>query len=158
MRWLTSKTMHTSTLLWFCAGALSGLAQVTAPPAPSQPPPLTLTLKDALERAQMNAPQLLAAIGDASSAHEDLLLARGARRPSLSARSEYLGTQGNGVLSESRFVTNDGVHVYRDWAVVHQDFTAGLFRGTGLDRTSSAEALARAKSELALRDMATTVT
>ena len=149
--------MHTRTLLWFCASALTGLAQVTAPPATQQAPPLTLTLKDALERAQMNAPQLLAAIGDANSAHEDLLLARGARRPSLSARSEYLGTQGNGVLSESRFVTNDGVHVYRDWAILHQDFNAAVLK-TGYQRAGEAEAVAKAKVEIARRGLAATVT
>ena len=92
------------------------------------------------------------------SAGEDLRQARASRYPSLSGRSDYLGTEGNGVLSESRFVTNDGVHVYRDWAVAHQDFTAGIFKGTGIDRATSAQALARAKAEVARRGLAPTVT
>src|SRR5258708_4283460 len=117
--------MHSTLLLWFCAGALAS-AQVTAPPAAPPPAPQTLTLKDALERAQMNAPQFLAAISDTNAAREDLLQARAARRPSLTGKSEYLGTQGNGVFPSGRFVTNDGVHVYRDWAVVHQDFMAAM--------------------------------
>ena len=150
--------MHRTMLLWFCAGAL-GWAQVTVttPPAAPQPAPLTLTLKDALERAQMNGPQLLAAISDANSAHEDLLQARAVRRPSVSARSDYLGTQGNGHISSGRFVTNDGVHVYRDWAVVHQDFNAALLK-TGYRRAGESEAIAKAKVEIARRGLAATVT
>ncbi len=133
--------------------------QVERPAPPSiQSGPETLTLKDALELAQKNDPQFLAALNDEAVAAEDVRQARASRYPSLSGRSEYLGTQGNGKLSESRFVTNDGVHVYRDWAVLHQDFTAGLFKGTGLDRTASAEALARAKAEVARRGLAPTVT
>ena len=101
------------------------LAQTAAPkPASSAPP--TLTLKDALARAETNVPQLLAAVSDANWRHEDVQQARAAARPSLSGKSEYLLTQGNGVFPTGRFVTNDGVHVYRDWAVVHQDFTAAV--------------------------------
>lgn len=148
--------MPRTTLLFFCASALAW-AQVTAPPAAPQPAPLTLTLKDALERAQMNAPQLLAAISDVNSAREDLLQARAARRPSAGARSEYLGTQGNGLIPSGRFVTNDGVHVYRDWAIVHQDFNAALLK-TGYQRAGEAEAIAKAKVEIARRGLAATVT
>jgi len=143
-------------LLWFCAGALAS-AQVTAPPAVPPPAPQTLTLKDALERAQMNAPQFLAAISDTNAAREDLLQARAARRPSLTGKSEYLGTQGNGVFPGGRFVTNDGVHVYRDWAVVHQDFMAAMLK-TGYRRAGEGEAIEKAKLEIARRGLAATVT
>src|SRR6266853_1574546 len=148
--------MHSTMLLWFCAGALAS-AQVPAPPAAPPPAPQTLTLKDALERAQMNAPQFRAAISDTNAAREDLLQARAARRPSVSARLEYLGTQGNGQIASGRFVTNDGVHVYRDWAVVHQDFTAAALK-TGYRRAGEAEAIAKAKVEIARRGLAATVT
>jgi outer membrane protein TolC len=126
-------------------------------PGPAQSAPLTLTLKDALARAQMNGPQFLSALNDASVAHEDLLQARAARRPSVSFKSDYLGTQGNGVLPSGRFVTNDGVHVYRDWGVVHQDFTAA-FTGTSQQRASAAESLAQARAEVARRGLGVTVT
>jgi outer membrane protein TolC len=164
--------MNAKVLLCLCAGALASLAQVANPlRAPSrvttmqaQPPPselgqtapLTLTLQDAQTRAQMNAPQLLAAISDTNAAREDLKQARAGLRPSGSFRSEYLGTQGNGKLSESRFVTNDGVHVYRDWGIVHQDLTAALTR-TGVQRASEAEAITRAKTEIARRGLTVTV-
>ena len=50
------------------------------------------------------------------------------------------------------------MHVYRDWAVLHQDFNAGLFLGTGIDRAAAAQAVARAKAEVARRGLAPTVT
>lgn len=138
---------------------LAGLAQGQPgqPANPNSEAPLTLTLKDALSRAEANGPQLLSARADANSAHEDLRQARAGILPSVSGRSEYLGTQGNGTLPSGRFVTNDGVHVYRDWAVVHQDFTAAIMRTT-IDRAAAAEAIARARSEIAGRGLVLTVT
>jgi len=120
--------------------------------------PATLTLKDALALAEKNDPSLLAAASDAATAAEDRKQVRAALYPSLSGRSEYLGTQGNGKLAESRFVTNDGVHVYRDWAVVHQDFSPGTLIGTAVKRAKAAEALARDRLEIARRGLAATVT
>jgi len=158
--------MNKTLLGWFCAiSCAAGLAdsaygQAPAPanaPPPAQSAPLTLTLLDALARAQTNAPQLLSAINDANLAREDLVQARAAQRPSASFRSEYLGTQGNGVLPSGRFVSNDGVHLYRDWGIVHQDFTAALTK-TGPQRAAAAETLAQARAEIARRGVAVTVT
>jgi outer membrane protein TolC len=123
----------------------------------AQGSPVTLTLKDALELAQKNDPQFLSALNDAAVAAQDVRQARASRYPTLSDRTEYLGTQGNGKTPDGRFVTNDGVHVYREWAVLHQDFNAALFLGTGIDRAGAAEALARAKAEVARRGLAPTV-
>src|SRR2546426_12278358 len=128
--------MLTRMLMCFCAAALAGLCQAQV----NQSAPLTLTLQDALARAQLNAPQFLAAVSDLNAAHEDVFQAKGARRPILSARSEYLGTQGNGEISSGGFVTNDGVRVYRDWAILHQDVTAGLSK-TAYQRAEVGEAL-----------------
>ncbi len=136
---------------------INNFAPITQPSSPLQSP-ATLTLKDALALAAKNDPALLAAAGDVASAREDRKQARAALYPSLSGRSEYLGTEGNGKLSESRFVTNDGVHVYRDWAVVHQDLSPGTLRRVAVQRTEAGEALARAKMEIARRGLAATVT
>lgn len=123
-----------------------------------QPAPVTLTLKDALALAEKNDPSVLAAASDSLAAAEDRKQARAGMYPSLSGRSEYLGTEGNGKLAESRFVTNDGVHVYRDWAVVHQDLSPGTLKGTAVKRAEVGEALARARLEIARRGLAATVT
>jgi outer membrane protein TolC len=158
--------MNIRLLGWFCAisctGTLTGPAygQAAAPanaPGQAQSAPLTLTLQDALARAQVNGPQLLSALNDVNQAREDLVQARAAQRPAVSFKSDYLGTQGNGVLPSGRFVTNDGVHVYREWGLVHQDFTAALTK-TGPQRAAAAETLAQARAEIARRGLVVTVT
>jgi outer membrane protein len=132
------------------------LAQPTGPNQSS--PPVTITLQDALDRARKYDPQYLSAVTDAAVAGEDRVQAKAALLPSVNATTQYLGTQGNGVLSSGRFVSNDGVHVYRAWGVLHQDLSADTFLQTGLRRASAAEAVAQAKQEIARRGLNVTVT
>ncbi len=61
-------------------------------------------------------------------------------------------------VPEGRFVTNDGVHVYRQWAVLHQDLSPNTYLMTGVHRAEAAEAIAKAKAEIAARGLAVTVT
>jgi outer membrane protein len=164
---------HCLALLLICGAASVGDAQTPAPQAPpeapiqlvypSKPPeqtgpPLTITLADALERAQKNDPQFLAALSDQKSAHEDRLQAMYARLPQLSDTTAYLGTQGNGITPNGRYVENDGVHVYHQWAVLHQEFSANTLMGTGYKRAGAAEAVAAARAEIARRGLTVTVT
>jgi outer membrane protein TolC len=100
----------------------------------------------------------LTAVGDAKIAHEDHLQARNAMLPSLSESTQFLNTQGNGQTAEGRFVTSDGVHVYREWAVLHQDLSPNTYMRTGYHRSSAAEAIAKAKLEIARRGLTVTVT
>jgi outer membrane protein TolC len=129
--------------------------QVTLPAAQA---PLTLTLQDALARAQRYETSFLAAANAADIAREDTRQARAALYPTVGLRSEYLNTQGNGVFPSGRFVTNDGVHVYREWSVFHQDLSPGTWTRSGYNRASAAEALLRAKVEVARRGLNVTVT
>ena len=141
--------------------AASGIAAIVAPQAGAAAPqgaPTTLTLQDALARAQKLEPQFLSAVGAARSAGEDRVQARAALLPSAGVRSEFLNTQGNGAFPSGRFVTNDGVHVYREWGVFHQDLSPGTLTGASLQRARVAEAVAQARAELARRGLAVTVT
>jgi outer membrane protein TolC len=115
-------------------------------------------LQDALARAQKNDPQFVSALSDAKLAHEDRLQAGASLLPSLGLKSDYLGTQGNGTLASGRYVTNDGVHVYRDWGVFHQDLSPGTLTRTGYRRAGESEAVAQARAEIARRGLAATVT
>jgi len=121
-------------------------------------PSITVTLQDALERARKNDPLFLSAISDAKIAHEDRIQARAALLPTISATTQFLGTQGNGITPNGRYVTQDGVHVYRAWGVLHEDLSPSTFMATGLHRAAAAEALATARTEIARRGLTVAVT
>jgi outer membrane protein TolC len=141
-------------------GAPEPAIQLVYPPKPPEQtgPPLTLTLADALQRAQKYNPEYLSAVTDQKSAQEDRLQARNARLPQVGIRSGYLGTQGNGKTANGRFVTQDGVHVYQEWVTLHQDISANSIMGTDYKRAQAAEAIAAAKAEIARRGLTVTVT
>ena len=141
------------------ATPLEATVQLMQPSATDQTgAAVTITLQDALDRAQKNDAQFRAARSDAEDAREDRVQARAALLPSLSTRLEYLGSEGGGVLQTGRFVTNDGVHVYRFWGVIHQDLSPNTYLATGYHRAQAAEALAKAKLEIAQRGLNATVT
>jgi outer membrane protein TolC len=129
------------------------------PVEPGQASPhLTITLADALERAEKNDAQYSAAVTDAKIAKEDHLQGRAAGLPSVSMQTAALLDQGNGKISTGRYVTEDGVHVYRQWGVFHQDFSMNTLTMVGDRRGAALEALARAKAEIARRGLKVTVT
>jgi outer membrane protein len=137
----------------------SGAAEVKLmQPAGEAGAPLSITFQDALDRARKNDPTFLSAGLDAKSAHEDRLQARNAMLPSVTATSAYLGTQGDGgKISDGRYVTNDGIHVYHDTGVLHIDVSPALLMGTGFKKAKAGEALANAKAEIARRGLTATV-
>ena len=140
-------------------GTSESEVQLTQPPAQGQAePPITVIFSsDALDRARKLDPTFLGAVSDSKSAKEDRIQARNAMLPTISATTQYLGTQGDGVYASGRFVTNDGVHVYRAWGVLHQDFSPAVLMGTGYTRAKAAEALANAKAEIARRGLTVAV-
>src|ERR1041385_8947711 len=131
--------------------------QLVQPQGATAPPPV-ITLQDALSRARQVDVGYQAAMTDVAVATEDRFQAKVARRPSVSHLTEYLGTQGNGRTPNGRYVTTDGVHVYRSWGIVHQDITPDLFFNNTYRRAQAAEALAAARVEIAQRGLAVTVT
>lgn len=120
-------------------------------------PPITLTLHDALAEAQKYDVNVASALTDYKLAHEDRMQGRAAHLPSFNFTTQELLTTGNGVLPTGRFVTNDGVHVYRSWGVVHQDLSPTVLL-PGYSHAPAAEAMARAREEIAKRGLVVTVT
>jgi len=120
--------------------------------------PTVITLQDAINRAKLFDSQFQTAISDALLAKEDRLQAKAAMFPTWSATTQYLGTQGNGQFPSGRFITNDGIHVYRAWSVVHQDLSPSIIFQTGYKRAQVAEAVAKAKVEVAQRGLEQAVT
>lgn len=129
----------------------ASLASASAEPAA----PLTITLKDALDRARNYNQALQAAVIATSLAHEDRVQAKAATLPTVTSLNQFIYTQGNGTPS-GVFVANDGVHVYNNQAVVHQDLFS-VARRADLQRATAAEAVAHARQDIAARGVALTV-
>lgn len=118
--------------------------------------PLTLTLRDALQRARANNPQYQSALTDFGVAHQDVVQSRAALLPNVSYNMQYLYTQGNGSASNLPiFIANNGVHEYIAQGNVHQALSAQTY--AEYRRTAAAEAVARAKAEVAARGLVVTV-
>ena len=150
-----------------CACAPSTLAQaredetapgLVQPAGPNQAPPRVITLADAVEQARRVDAHFQSAITDAKLAHEDRTQARNAILPTISYTSQALLTQGNGGRTTvGRFVTNDGVHVYRSWGVLHEDLSPANYLGTSYRQAQAAAAIASARAEIAQRGLNATV-
>ncbi|HEY7402386.1 MAG TPA: TolC family protein [Candidatus Angelobacter sp.] len=127
------------------------------------PPPLTLTLQDALSRARANVVQFQAAVTDQAVAHQDTVQARAGLLPSVTFRNQFIYTQPGsplqqtGVSAESapRFIANNAVHEYLSQGVVEQSISVAQV--SDYQRAKALEAVARAKSEIARRGLVVTV-
>jgi outer membrane protein TolC len=121
--------------------------------------PVVITLADALQRAKQNEPAFLAAAADAAIAREDRVQARAAQLPSFSNSTQYIGNQSSpGGLPTGRFVSMDGVNMYREWLQAHQELSPATLTGAAVRKASAAEAAALAKLEVAQRGLVVTVT
>ncbi|MEJ2010459.1 MAG: TolC family protein [Acidobacteriota bacterium] len=137
------------------------IAQLATPAqtaASSSNAPLTLTLQDALERARKYSPQFQAAVTATKMARQNVVQARATLLPSADYTTQELLTQGNGILPSGRYVTNDGVHVYRAWGVFHQDLSSNTLTLAGYHHATAAEDMARAQQEIARRGLNVVVT
>ena len=135
-------------------------AQLANQLQPSQPgtqttTPRVVTLQEAMELARINSPQLASANITALLAHEDRVQAKAALLPNANWFNQFIYTQPNGTPS-GVFIANDGPHVYNNQAIVHGDIFAPGKRAE-YQRTIAAEAVARAKADIAGRGLIATV-
>jgi outer membrane protein TolC len=134
---------------------MAGLACGQTPAPPITSPEAPITLEDALARAARYGTQVQSVSLAAALAAEDRKQARAATLPTLNAFNQYIYTQGNRTPS-GVFVANDGVHVYNEQAVVHEELLSLIRRGE-IKVTIAAEAVAKAKVEIASRGLNLTV-
>lgn len=132
-------------VLLACAAAMAQTAET----------PLQLTFQDALNRARNINPQVLSANLAAQIAREDIVQAKAALLPNAQGFSQYIYTQPNGTPS-GIFVSNDGPHIYNEQLQVHGDIYAPG-KLADYHRTIAAEAVARAKADLAVRGLLATL-
>jgi outer membrane protein TolC len=125
--------------------------------------PLILTLQDALTRAKTNDPQFRAALTELGLAHQDTVQSRAGLLPNVSYNMQFIYTQGNGAPTTTtpptppvaRFVANNSLHEYIAQGNVHQALSPGML--ADYRRVEAAEALSRAKAEIARRGLVVTV-
>ena len=120
-------------------------------PAPSGAP---LTLSDALTQARANSQQFRSAQLAADLATADRKIARAALLPSLNGFSQFIYTEPNGTPS-GIWVPNDGPKVYATWLNVHGD--ASLTKWSEYRGAAAAEAVARARADVAARGLVSTI-
>jgi outer membrane protein TolC len=133
--------------------SLLSLFSLYAQQAPA--PGLTITLEEALQRARQYGAQIQTANIAAQLAHEDRVQARAASLPSVSGLNQFIYTEGNGTPS-GVFVANDGVHVYNEQLNAHEELLSFIRRGE-IRAAAAAEAVARAKADVAARGLISTV-
>ena len=146
------------------AGVVAG--QAAAPVAPlalvhpseALGPTATITLQDALNVRVERRPAAVGGLRTPGARPEDRVQARAGLLPSFSFTTQYIGNQANGVNPNGRFVSMDGVNMYRAWGVVKQEISPSVLTGTPLARARAAEAEAAAKLEIARRGLTVTVT
>jgi outer membrane protein TolC len=132
---------------------LCATTQLASAQAPEAAP--TIKLEDAIARARQYAGQIQSANLAVLQAKEDTFQARANRLPTVNAFNQMIYTEGNGTPS-GVFVANDGVHIYNEQAVVHQDLLSLARRGE-INRALAAEAVAKAKIDVAARGLNATV-
>jgi len=152
VHWLTVVMIRRMAVM--CVG-LAVFEAVTPGQQTPPPTPTVVTLPEALTRARQYGGQIQTANFAVLQAREDTKQARAARLPSVNAFNQFVYTEGNGTPS-GVFVANDGVHIYNEQAVVHQEALAFVRRGE-LSRALASEAVARAKVDVAARGLTQTV-
>jgi outer membrane protein TolC len=142
------------------AGAQNGptVPLVLAHPDAPSGAPLVVTLADALQRAKQYEPTFLASAADAANAVDDRAQAKASMLPAFGATTQYLGNQSSPGLRTGRFVSMDGVNMYRAWLTAHQEISTGTFTGALLRKADAAAEAAKAKLDVAQRGLVVTVT
>src|SRR5881409_1605643 len=132
------------------------ISQVNAATDPQQntAAPLTLTLQDALARARKINPEYHAALTELGIAKEDRVQSRAALLPNVTYNTAFLYTEGNHTPT-GRFIAANGVHEYVSQGNAHQ--VISLENLADYRRTRAAEAVARARAEIATRGLVVTV-
>ena len=136
------------------------LGQATTASA-SAAAPVSISLNDAIQRAEANEPAFAASVAESKAARLDRSIARAALLPSVDYHNQFLYTQPNGEVTQvggqaaPRFIANNAVHEYTSQGTVNE--TLGLQGIAGVQRASAASARAAAELEVARRGLVSAV-
>ena len=129
-------------------------------PSPPSGAPAVVTLADALQRARQNDLTFQSGVADLEIARQDRVQARAGLLPAITNTTQFLGNSPtpNNVVPNGRFVSLDGVKMYREWGVAHQELSANTVTLAPLRKAQASELAAQAKLEVATRGLVVTVT
>jgi len=155
------------TALCLLAAAVMGWGQTTDASSSRTPQaPVSITLEEAIHRAQANEPDFVNAAAGSRIAGLDRSIARAGLLPSVVYHNEFLYTQPNGLLNQAgqgaaaqpapRFIANNAVREYASQAVVNE--TVGLAGVAGVRRADAVAAQAAAELEVARLGLVSAVT
>ena len=146
------------------SGQTAGEAAPQAASASSHP--VTITLDEAIQRAQANEPTYAAASAASRISALDRSIARAGLLPSVDYHNQILYTQPNGLLNQAgqgaaaqpapRFIANNAVREYASQAVVNE--TVGIGQMAAVRRADAASAQAAAELEISRRGLVAAVT
>jgi outer membrane protein TolC len=140
-------------LLPVCDAASAQTGVVAAQPgSPAQAQ--AITIDEAIKRARTYAPQFTAAATEARIAHEDRVQARAALLPGISYTTGAIYTQPNGTPT-GRFIAANAIREYVSQGVAKE--TLSFTTVADYRRASAAEALAKARADIAVRGLLVTV-
>ncbi|HZY71781.1 MAG TPA: TolC family protein [Edaphobacter sp.] len=127
--------------------------------------PITVSLSDAIRRAQANEPGFAASLAAQKSADIDRYLAKAALLPSVVYHNQMLYTQPNGQTGQDGqtgtsqsapvFIANNAIHEYTSQASINE--TIGLKQMADVKLASANAARASAELEIARRGLVATV-
>jgi outer membrane protein TolC len=138
-------------------GALGGLLCTLCAAQQSASPPVSISLEEAIKRAQSANTAFAAAGSDARIAQSEHTIARSLLLPSIVYHNQFLYTEGTGQSATApvKFIANNAVHEY-----VSQGSVTETIGGIGIAEfklTAAAAAAAQARFEVARRGLVVTV-
>ncbi len=121
--------------------------------------PVTVSLVDALQRAQALNPQYQSAQTNFKSAQQDTIQARAGLLPSVNVVGGAIFTQANGTQTGTgRFIAANAAHEYITQGNLHQNLNIAGGQIADYQRSAAAQALAKARAEIAARGLTVVVT
>jgi len=118
--------------------------------------PITITLAEAIKRAEANEPTYAAISAESTATGLDRLTARAGLLPSVVYHNQAVYTQSDRGQTTPRFIANNAAREYTSQAVVNE--TLGLGSLAGVRHADAAAARAAAELEIAQRGLVAAVT
>lgn len=154
-----------ATICLFAAASL-GWGQATARSDSNTPSPVSITLEEAIRRAEVNEPAFAMAVADSNVARLDKSIAVAGLLPSVRFNGQGLYVQPNGIVdtggegvtsTNPKFVSADArPREYIAQGIVDETFSLGGV--AAMRRADAAAAVAHAELEIARRGLVSTVT